>query len=372
MKKVFCVFLAVILCFGTLSACSKPNTQTNTTTAAATTADITSEPLTEATTTAFKKLTDAQIAKLSLSKFKDYLNSIDYSGVDDEEIFSQEAELTAKQFLNYLMSKDVKSISALIGADYYNAKGKLVSNKAYKFFGEIDVKSYKISDIYSDSYTFSCNVKLTISKSSNKLFPVGSSTWDLEIGYSRDSPPLAVQLFKRVNKTITTGNFGAAVYFCRNFSDTFYCFKTMTDFNNLVPNVKDKDTYTAFCYDLIALTDFLDDSPLKRKTVEARVKAAFGITTVDFRKSGDYNKTDDTILAGGSCMTWYYCSLSSESFDSGTKLYTIIIDYYSDAAFILKAKTMKYVVRENTDESLSLLSTRLLFDTGAELAGGFG
>jgi len=332
-KKVFCVFLAVILCFGTLSACTKPNTKNNTTTAAATT-----------------EATDENNSGL---------------------ISNEQAKLTAAKFLNYMKKKDVKNILAFIDsyAIYDTAKEKQKKIAAYSFFRNIDLKSYKILEIQPYESYYRITVKLNISKSGSELFPAGTSTWVLDVAnYDKIDD---IQLFKNANKTINVSSNegqGAPVDFCINFSEMFNSFGTYTDFNKLVPNIENKDAFNTFCYNVIAFTNTLDGGPIPRKQIAANAKKILGITTVDFKKYRDYNKKNDTILAGGSDFSSTFCSLSSEKFDSYTKQDTIQIDYYADTAYILKAKTMKYVVRENADGSLTLLSTALLFDSGVNLA----
>jgi len=378
-KKVFCVFLAVNLCFGTLSACTKPTTQNSTTTAAATTADTTSESLTEATTTAFKKLTDAQIAKLSAAKFIEYTEDLRSSNYTDDDITDQIADLTAKQFLNYLKINDLKNIIPFIGANDYNASAELKSEKAYSFFRDFHITGYEMLKVGNMNGFTGYKVVLNISQSRSEFFPTGTCRWTLEVGdASQDMPP--IHLFKQANKAISIladSDFGAAVDFCYYFSESFYCFQTLNDFNKLTPSTKDSVAFNDFCFYVIAFLDYnsYDNSspfngPIKRTLIEKQAKNVLGITNVDWTKFEDYNKKTDSIEIGGRDGSWLYDTLSSVNFDSSTRQYTVVIDFYADAAYILKAKTMKYIVSENADGSLTLLSTALLFDSGVEIASG--
>ena len=337
MKKVFCVFLTVVLCFGTLSACTKPKKQNSTTTAPATTVETTE------------------------------ITSDDNSG----EITDEQAKLTATKFLNYMKNKDVKNILTLLDtyAVNYSAKEKLKKIAAYSFFRDIELTSFQIVDILRFADYYRLTVKLNISKSSSELFPAGTSTWVLDVAISDRIND--IQLFKNVNESINIiPNEGQSnvFYFCTSFSELFNSLDTYTDFNKMIPVVKDKDAYNTFCYDVIAFTNVLYGGPMPRTQIVANAKKVLGITLIDFKLYSGYNKKDDTILAGGSDFSTVYCSLFSEHFDSNSKQHTIVIDYYADAAYIFKAKTMKYIVKENSDSSLTLLSTTLLFDSGIEPA----
>ena len=184
MKKVFCVFMAVIMCFGTFSACSKQNTQNSTSTAPATTAVTTVAVTTELTSA--ETTTETPTTKAT------------------ELINEQQARKTATEFLNYLKIKDVDKICALIGAGTRNSfSGELVVNAApYSFFSKIDIKSYEIIEtIPCDGY-MRYKVNLDISKSGSDFFPAGKSTWILEvIDPIFDKAP--IQMFRNISNSIS-------------------------------------------------------------------------------------------------------------------------------------------------------------------------
>jgi len=361
-KKVFCVFMAVIMCFGTFSACSKQNTQNSTSTAPATTAVTTVAVTTELTSA--ETTTETPTTKAT------------------ELINEQQARKTATEFLNYLKIKDVDKICALIGAGTRNSfSGELVVNAApYSFFSKIDVKSYEIIEtIPCDGY-MRYKVNLDISKSGSDFFPAGKSTWILEvIDPIFDKAP--IQMFRNISNSISIVTWekqSDVVNFCYWFSEIFDCYKSVNDFNELVPSPQKTDSFNSFCYGLIFFLS-IDNYYCKlynvelvsRKKIETDAKTAFGITTVDLKKFGGYDKKNDSITIGGDgyAAFWTISSLSSELFNSKTQQYIVTIDYYSDEAYVLKAKTIQYIVRKNADTSLTLLSTKVLFDTGAGLAG---
>jgi len=355
-KKIICILLIIILCFSILSACIKPNTQKNTTTEGTKNAVTTSENTTESTVA-------------------------EGSGL----ITVKQAKLTATEFLNYMKNKDVKNIINYIGVNNtyysseYSTKEKLKNMKPYLFFNDVELDSYKILEAVSYDTYIRVKATLNISKSGNELFPVGTSTWIIDVeNLDRLN---AIQLFKKANETINiisglniecSEGTGDAVDFCQRFSTEFKCFETLTDFKKLVPNTKDRTAINSFCNALLRflpLSTYSEyDDRFKRIQLENLAQSVLGITGFDFKKSPNYIKAEDSLslsFLGGNTT---FCSLSSEIFDLKTKQYTIVIDYYGDEAFILKAKTVKYIVRVNTDSSLTLLSTKLLFNNDAKLA----
>jgi len=66
--------------------------------------------------------------------------------------------------------------------------------------------------------------------------------------------------------------------------------------------------------------------------------------------------------AGGG--TWMFANLVSENFDEETDTYTITIDFYADAAYMLKAKTMQYEVVAIGEDEYRMLSSERLYDSG--------
>jgi len=339
MKKIICVFLTIFLCLSTLSACAKTSIQNNTTNLTTTNIETTAE-----TTT------------------------VDEQATNEKET----SDRTAAQFLGYIKGKDIKSIVSLICLDsiWDDTTNRTTEEakklKAYSIFRDFDVDSYKITETVPFDNYMHYEVELNISKSSNDIFPVGKSRWILEVAYE------TVILFKNVNKTIIkTRDSSNAVNLCLDFTSAFNCFKTLRDFNKLVPDKKDKGVYSGFCSNLIALTIYdFQNKPIKRKQAESNAKNTFGITTVDFTMQENYNKQNDTIIVDSWGWLWFYDALSLDNFDSKTKQHTIVINYYADSACILIAKTVKYIVKENGDSTLTLLSTELLYDSGLTIAGG--
>lgn len=289
--------------------------------------------------------------------------------------FGGDAEQKANDFLTSLKNKDTEGFISLINW-IYSVEIKNENIQAYSFIQDIDIDSYKIlkketeKGLYGNFERFT--VELYISKSATELFPVGTSRWILDI----DAPTYTynVRLFKNVDKEInivTEKHQDNIVKFCCDFSFELNCYRTVTDFNTIVP-VSNDDANEYFWQGLIrCLPVTLNEvGAVSREELEMVVKKVLGITSIDVTKDVNYDVSSDSVPLVFNTASWYTCSLASKEFDSKTKHHVIVIDYYSDTAYLLKAKTIKYDVRENNDKSYSLISTELLFDSGYEIASG--
>lgn len=360
MKKVISVLLALLLVTGIFAGCGKDN-------ATETTAVETTE---EETTTTAPVLTDEQVLALSADDFWTYLNSMKNSGLPEDEFVQKKAELTAKLFLNYIKNKKVDDIAVFIET------GSDVSTGACSIFNEIDVDSYEYVAPYYSSYDgqTNFNVTLHISKSNSELFPVGTSRWILSTGEGMYGSP--INYFRRANEVFTPikgDSLGNAVDFCYDVSNDLGCFETMDNFNKLITDAQSNGSIGWFGEYLVTILlknrdGYYSDSayPVKMTELETLAKKTFGITNIDFYKEiSKYNSSDDTIdTRDGHGGAWRLATLHSSNYDSSTRIRTIVIDFYSDNAYSLKSKTMEYTLRVNQDDSLTLLSTRLLYDSG--------
>lgn len=275
-------------------------------------------------------------------------------------------ERRAYEFLEALKSKDVKKLCGMAG---------VISEEAYDFFKNTDVESYEMGRGVSYKYGKIFEVTLNITKSSHELFPVGESKWILDSSGSSSGDvlfqPKGVEL-----KRLLGGNyeFSDVVSFCENFSATFYCFGTYTDFKEICNEYREDkalDILTEGLIHFMPMDKGLDVSfGLPRKWFEEKAEKVLGITGVDFTKSQFYNAEKDAIVHDDHGGSWNYCTLVSEEYDEESKLHTVVLDFYADVSYLVKAKTVKYIVKENEDGSFRLLSTENLFDSGYEAARG--
>jgi len=269
----------------------------------------------------------------------------------------------AEEFLTSLVEKDLNKTLNLLCVYDDDISANM---KAYSFFNTVDIKSYAFVESQPDKGVFL--VRLNVTKSGSALFPVGTSLWNLETSTFENN----VSLFKpagKANKVIAAAD-DKLVGFCLSFTADMSTFKSMDDFNVLVPDTADTDDFTEFCFLLSAFLQMDDIEAVKRTDLERKAKSVLGITDVDFTKCSHYQADGDILSFGGRGGTWFYWSFSSERFTPLTKRHTVVIDYYSDSAYVLVAKTIQYVVEENNDSSLRLLSTKLLYDSGLSGAGG--
>ena len=341
MNKTVCVIFVALCCLGLLSACYDSNTHENISTSEGLTGIINSSTTVEET---------------------------DYANVTEPtNEFELRSSLNAKIFLDYLKDKDLDNILPLIRADNSN-ESKSNYIKSYSFIRSIDVESYTITKTEYLGYFVRCQIVLNISKSGNELFPVGRSKWILEANES------SVQLFQNANETIyrISELQNDIVEFCYKFSFELKCYETISDFNILIPDANDEVTISYFYDNLIRClpVTFNDTFEVKREQLQSLTKSVLGISGLDFTKSTNYNKDEDSLYLYSPSGIWITCSLESNQFNPNTKIRTIVIDYYSDSAYIKKAKTIKYIIKENEDATFTLVSTELLFDMGIELASG--
>ncbi len=275
--------------------------------------------------------------------------------------------LRANEFLTSLVDKDLETTLDLICVRPDEPGDPL---KAYSFLKSVDIKSYEFVESKPSEGVFL--VQLNIAKSDSELFPVGTSLWNLELSQIDDYVTLFKPADKAINLFYVDDEFpreSEAAYFCMNFAVYIRSFFTTDNFNTIVPDTSDTDVFTDFCYSLAIIFN-LGINEVKREDLERNAENVLGITKIDFTKCAEYQAYSDTLSFDGHGGQWLDCSLSSEQYNPLTKLHTVVIDYYSDSANILKAKTISYVVEENDDGSLELLSTKLLYDTGLDISGG--
>lgn len=293
------------------------------------------------------------------------------ASTEDPAVYDEDKELdkVADEFLSCIKNNDADGLCDLAGVQ---------SKDAFAFFREITVDSYEILETgkrdidYGKRY----KVQFNTSKSSTELFPRGKSTWVLEVAFDESGPIAVFRLEDTQLNRVTWCEQNDVVKFCYRFSTELGCYKTLTDFNKLVPAVENAEAFGWFCDGLLR---FLPSSKCgytkieelaDRETLENMIEKVLGITNVNFKQSPHYNKEQDAIQLHFYGGHWKFCSLSSEKFDAQSKRHTVVLDFYADTALLVKAKTVKYLVQKNEDKSFTLVSTESLYDTGYEVAGG--
>lgn len=282
-------------------------------------------------------------------------------------------EKAAEDFLESLKEKDVKRFVWFTNKWYNHAADENENTRAYSFIrDDVDVASYKIVSNETKEGFCRFTVELNISASDNDLFPIGTGEWFLDF----DNFNYRISLFRETDKEIniiTYNNQNDIVEFCRSFSFELDCYKSVTDFNTLIPD-DDDELAGYFCQRLIRCLPIEFDnngsSRVKRKELEKQAKSVLGITTLDVTKSKFYDKQSDSEIMELHAGSDSACSLVSDQVNPKTNQRVVVIDYYSDTAYILKAKTIQYTLRMNADKSFTLISTELLYDSGFQVASG--
>ena len=286
------------------------------------------------------------------------------------ESHSENAELRDKQisksiaerFLSGIKNKDPQQLLDTIAAK---------DADAYKFLTDLKLESYNIVEeieVYSSVMKYV--VQLDITESNSDFFPVGRSSWELEVDYLFRGK---VILFKPVGKDLNRLEFdnqNKDVNFCADFFELLEPYIiSASDLNKMVPEIKDADSYNDFLeLMIIFLRRYgLPEENTPADSVMAEAKKVLGITEIDLQKYNQYHEDDRTVSTRMTSGIVHCGSLSSREYDPQTKQSAITLDYYSDSAHLLKGKTVKFIVKENEDKSFTMLSIEVLYDSDLEL-----
>lgn len=279
-------------------------------------------------------------------------------------------------FMNSLMIKDNDKILKMVGLtdfhlDFFYEDDKMKSDirEAYSFLNDFELTGYKILDSKPRQYDgMKYIVELEVSESNMEYIPNGNSIWDVEFGI--DGPGV-VQLFKRHDIEITHARFSdrnSPENFAYGVATYLQIFETIDDFNSIVPDWTSKEPYfDQFCFRMMKmLSDRFENGLVTAERLTEEVEKALGITDVDFTKHSHYDPETDSMSLRESGGSWMYESLVSLDFDEETGIHTVVLDFYTDAAFMLKAKTMKYEVMEMGIDGFRMISSELIYDSGCD------
>ncbi|HBH13454.1 MAG TPA: hypothetical protein DDX29_10135 [Clostridiales bacterium] len=302
----------------------------------------------------------------------DLSQSLDY---DDSLIWDHQLGF----FMHYLMDKDVESILNLIGLriDYLerfeSGDGeKQDALQAYGFLKDVDIKGYRVLSSETRQYNGRQTdgrryiVELDIAESQTSYFASGKSNWQVEFGIDGSNP---LQVFKPQEVQLNRTSFSEASHparFAYQAAVYLQLFDNIHDFNIIVPGTDVEEFYfDRFTSDMMRFLFYkFENEFITAKGLAIETEKAFGITDVDFTRYYRYDPETDSMSFGAGGGTWMFANLVSEDFDEETDTYTITIDFYADAAYMLKAKTMKYEVVTIGEGEYRMLSTECLYDSG--------
>lgn len=297
----------------------------------------------------------------------------DNEEVDDESSYWDEQ---LDLFIDSLIYKDYDKFFELVGLrgyhlDQFDADDGSLKNvtSAYSFIEDFEIENYTIVDSHPGHFDGrKYMVELEVSESNTSYMPVGKSIWDVEVGIDEVS---MVQLFKPHNEeVVVVRNLedDSPAHFVNRAAAMLRLTETIDDFNTIVPDVDaENHLFDRFCIRMMKLLiGKFENEYITATDLEAEVEKVFGITEVDFTKHSHYIPETDSMSFGAGGGSWTYNNLVSEDFDEKSGVNTIVIDFYADAAYILKAKTMKYEVMDNREEGFKMLSSELIYDSGYE------
>jgi len=277
-----------------------------------------------------------------------------------------EFDKMALDFLEKLKNADSKGLGEITDTN---------SDGVFDFLKDIKIDNYFINSVdeifdqdsngnkYSKGYNY--NIKFNISKSTSDIFPIGESNWILTLGPSAGScifgfTPIDIDI-----NNITWKRENSAVNFCYNFTNQFYCFSSLSDFNELVPLLQDKNYYNYFIYNCAMNYKNISKSyyfPVDK--LEKFMNMRYGITNIKFKEYEYYDEKNDILEPPAHGGNWLFCTLVSDEYNKNNNHHTIVIDYYADSAYLIKSKTMEYILEGNSENDFKLLSTKLIYDSG--------
>lgn len=279
------------------------------------------------------------------------------------------------EFMKGFMNKDKGKVLEMIGLTDFNLDflydDKMESDirEAYGFINDFELTGYEILESNNEEHNvMKYIVMLEVSESSIEFIPEGNSAWDVEIGI--DGPGL-IQLFKPHEMELIHARSSS-----RNLPESFayrvatylQVFNTLDDFNDIVPDSDSEELFfDRFCINLMMMfRDRFENGYVTAERLSEEVEMALGITDVDFTQHSHYDPETDSMSLREGGGSWMYESLVSVDFDEETGIHTVVLDFYTDAAFMFKAKTMKYEVMDMGEDGFKMISAELIYDSGCD------
>lgn len=352
MKKLISLILSVLLLFP-LVACEKNQDES-----------ITSEEDTTTETTTEESSLEVETTDDTEPEF--------------DEFFYNESVNNCKTILDAMVNKNIDTLLSYSGHADYEGETDM-----YDFFKDIDIDKYVIDkDNYIQLYTegYKLPVTLFISKSDNEMFPVGESKWNFSIIYTAfesviifentaETPKVHIGLPKDDYKYIN------AVDFCYNltnfFGESIYD-KTQ---QGKITDFEFKPQYIDSC--ATSVINFLQSTGYLKNYADYTVEnitngfeKMIGTVGCDFTLDKSYKKDCNTLSSQHLGAWWKSATLSEETYNKDDDTYTIVIDWWADNMFMVKARTIKYTISPIEDYQFKLISVEYLYDTKYQNEGG--
>lgn len=339
MKKIIALLIILIMLFSACNKTAQSSTAESTQTTPKTTATISQsqeifETTTNITTTAPSIDPEVNISELTI----------------DER---------AKYFLDAFQKKDIIKYNTMVAGrnpDYWQSN----------YINSIDLDNYEINKYSDDEFGKSFKVILNISRSSVEHFTVGKSEWLLYI--PDHSETSVIEKFIPFDSKISAPN--SDEYLNDNYVKFADDFTVMTNIFSITNEklISMKPTYNIIHFSVHRVSD----ATITVNEFCKRVENSFGITSVkefidnNISSESWYNK-ETQIISAGNCAhggSWAINDVKSSIYDKETNQHIVIMDYYSDGAYINLAKTVKYTFKENEDGTPRLISLECTYDNG--------
>lgn len=294
------------------------------------------------------------------------------------EFFYNECVNSCKTIMNAMVNKDIDKLLSYSGHKEYEGPTDM-----YDFFKDINIDKYIIDE---DNYTqldterYILPVTLFISKSDNKMFPVGESKWSFLIGYtpfecivffenSTETPKVHIGLFDNDFK------YSNAVNYCYNLTnylkETYYDKTQQGKINTFEYKSQYLDMCATPVIRFLQSTGYLKDyADYTVKNITNGFEKMIGTVGCDFTLDKTYKKDTDTLDSQHLGGWWSSATLSEETYNKDDNTYTIVIDWWADNMFMVKARTIRYTITPIEDKQFKLISLEYLYDSKYKIEGG--
>ena len=243
------------------------------------------------------------------------------------------------------------------------------------------------SAISEDYNSLTCIVEMDIDSTTSDVLPVGRSQWQMMLEFGAAS---FVQVFRPLGTVINNVNPSNYGFYSHNENDfgARMCYMITTRLTNSnvssTPSNGLKDNFaqeTDSYYSLILIRPYAHSSVIENNEDDYNSIKSGELTALAERLFGPIDGFDPTSCYGYDAETdsltypakggiWLYENVVSHTVDASTNTHTVVIEYYADSAYLVKAKTIEYTFTEDEDGYYGNVMQKLIFDGGFEMAWG--
>lgn len=333
-----------------------------------TSADIAAETTPAEETSESNPQTEAQ--EIQTADF-DSCENLSYNGAESEEYAP-----IASEIITALYNADTEYLCGVFGAS-----GETVFDfvKDVKF-NKICVTGSVTSGVNS---ILNCIVEMDVASSPNDIFPVGRSKWNLSLEFGASS---VIGEFKPTDKTFNTIAYSQGSDSDNGAKMCYMITKDLTGVNNTGAEPssalsEDFAKKTNSYYSLILIRPDAHSAVIEENgddlytvtsgELKELAERLFGtVDGFDPTTCSGYDEATDSLTYPARGGTWLFENLISHTVDSASSTHTVVIEYYADAARLVKAKTIEYTFTEDENGYYGNVRQKLVFDGGFDPASG--